>query len=59
MTARRQAQDIAASLKRREVPQAEHDELLSLLARMRSDIVEVDSDTTGTPLPDAFRPATE
>jgi len=40
-----------------DVPQAEQDELLALLAPMRNDIVEVESQETGTPLPDAYRPA--
>jgi hemoglobin len=40
-----------------DVPQAEQDELLALLAPMRDEIVEVESQKTGTPLPDAYKPA--
>jgi hypothetical protein len=39
------------------VPKPEQDELLAFLAPMRDDIVEVESPKTGTPLPDAYRPA--
>ncbi len=52
-----QVEILAASLNHFDVPQAEQDELLALLAPMRNDIVEVESQETGTPLPDAYRPA--
>ena len=39
------------------VPKAEQEQLLGLLAPMKDDIVEVDSTETGTPLPDAYQPA--
>jgi hemoglobin len=35
----------------------EQDELLNILAPLREEIVEVDSDQTGTPLPSEFTPA--
>src|SRR5919109_450804 len=44
-------EDLVASLKEFEVPQAEQDELIGLLAPMRSDIVEIETPETGTPLP--------
>jgi hemoglobin len=50
-------EDLVATLGQFQVPQAEQDELLSLLAPMRGDIVEVESPGTGTPLPDAYQPA--
>lgn len=36
------------------VPQAEQEELLAMLAPMRSDIVEIESPETGTPLPAGY-----
>jgi hemoglobin len=50
-------EDLVATLTQFQVPQAEQDELLGLLAPMRGDIVEVESPDTGTPLPDTYQPA--
>jgi hemoglobin len=50
-------EDFVATLDDFNVGKAEQDELLSDLAPMRGDIVEVNSDQTGTPLPSAFKPA--
>jgi hemoglobin len=50
-------EDLVATLDRFDVPKAEQDELLGLLAPMRGDIVEVESSETGTPLPDTYEPA--
>jgi hemoglobin len=50
-------EDLLATLDEFDVPKAEQDELLGLLAPMRDDIVEVESPETGKPLPDAYRPA--
>ena len=47
--------DLVATLDRFSVPQAEKNELLAALAPMRGDIVEVESSTTGTPLPDGYK----
>ena len=49
--------DLVATLDRFSVPQAEKNELLSALAPMRGDIVEDESSTTGTPLPDGYKNA--
>jgi hemoglobin len=49
--------DLVATLDRFSVPAAEKNELLGALAPMRSDIVEVESSATGTPLPDGYRNA--
>jgi hemoglobin len=49
--------DLVATLDRFSVPQAEKNELLAALAPMRGDIVEVESSTTGTPLPDGYKNA--
>jgi len=51
-----QVEVLVVSLNHFDVPPAEQDELLGLLAPMRGDIVEVESEATGTPLPDAFEP---
>ena len=51
-----QVEVLVASLNHFDVPPAEQDELLGLLAPMRADIIEVESGETGTPLPDAFVP---
>jgi hypothetical protein len=40
-----------------DVPKAEQDEVLGLLALMREKIVDVESAKTGTPLPDTHRTA--
>ena len=50
-------EDFVATLNDFKVAKAEQDELLSDLAPMRVDIVEVDSPEVGTPLPSAFNPA--
>jgi hemoglobin len=50
-------EDFVATLNDFNVGKAEQDELLSDLAPLRDDIVEVDSPDTGTPLPAAFTPA--
>lgn len=50
-------EDLVATLGQFQVPQAEQDELLSLLGPMRGDIVEAESPETGTPLPDAYQSA--
>jgi hemoglobin len=39
------------------VPQAEQQELLGILGPLRADIVEVESPTTGTPIPDSYKAA--
>ncbi len=52
-----QVEVLVASLNHFDIPQAEQDELLALLAPMREDIVEVESQETATPLPDAYKPA--
>lgn len=49
--------DLVATLDRFSVPEAEKNELLSALAPMRGDIVEVESSATGTPLPDGYKNA--
>jgi hemoglobin len=50
-------EDFVATLNDFEFGKAERDELLSDLAPMRGDIVEVDSPEVGTALPSAFNPA--
>ena len=50
-------EDVVAVLNDFKVGKAEQDELLSLLAPLRGEIVEVDSDQVGTPLPSAFMAA--
>jgi len=50
-------EDFVATLNDFKVGKAEQDELLSDLAPMRADIVEVDSPQVGTPLPSTFNPA--
>ncbi len=49
--------DLVATLDQFGVGEAEKAELLSVLGPLRGDIVEVESDATGTPLPDAYRNA--
>ena len=49
--------DLVATLDHFNVPVVEKNELLGALAPMRSDIVEVESAMTGTPIPDAYRNA--
>ena len=50
-------EDVVAVLDDFKVGKAEQDELLNVLAPLRGEIVEVDSDQTGTPLPSEFTPA--
>jgi hemoglobin len=50
-------EDVVAVLNDFKVGKPEQDELLNLLAPLRGEIVEVDSDQTGTPLPSEFEPA--
>lgn len=50
-------QDLTTTLNEFNVPQAEQEELLGLLAPLRADIVEVESPATGTPLPDEYKAA--
>ncbi len=52
-----QVELVVAALDNFNVPKAEQDELLALLAPMRADIVEVESAETGTPLPDTYQNA--
>ena len=49
--------NLVATLDQFGVGAAEKDELLSALAPMRDDIVEVESSETGTPLPGSYRNA--
>jgi len=50
-------EDLVTTLKAFNVPQAEQDELLAALGTMKGDVVEVQSQATGTPLPGSFVPA--
>jgi hemoglobin len=49
--------DLVATLDQFTVPAAEQQELLGILGPLRSDIVEVESPTTGTALPDSYKAA--
>lgn len=49
--------DLVATLNRFNVPDAEQQELLGILGPLRSDIVEVESPATGTPLPASYESA--
>ena len=49
-------EDLVGALDKFNVPAAEKNELLGLLGPMKSDIVEVNSQATGTPLPKKFKP---
>ena len=49
--------DLVATLDKFSVPEAEKNELLSVLGPLRSDIVEVETSATGTPLPDEYKNA--
>ena len=49
--------DLVATLNRFGVPDAAQAELLGILGPLRSDIVEVESSATGTPLPDTYQTA--
>jgi len=48
-------EDLGASMDRFQVGSEEQHEVLDLLSGMRSDVVEVKSDSTGTPLPAGFK----
>jgi hemoglobin len=50
-------EDLVATLNKFGVGKAEQDELLGILGPLKSDIVEVESNATGTPLPDAYQAA--
>lgn len=50
-------EDLVATLNSFNVPAAEQQELLGILGPLRSDIVEVESPATGTPLPDTYQTA--
>jgi len=50
-------EDLVLTLGEFDVPRAEQQDLLGLLAPMRGDIVEVESPETGTPLPRTYESA--
>jgi len=50
-------EDLVATLNKFGVGKAEQDELLGILGPLKSEIVEIDSSKTGTPLPQGYRPA--
>jgi hemoglobin len=50
-------EDLVATLNGFAVPKAEQDELLGILGPLKTEIVEVESNATATPLPDAYRAA--
>jgi hemoglobin len=50
-------EDLVATLNSFKVPQREQDDLLGILGPLKTEIVEVESSRTGTPLPDAFKAA--
>lgn len=50
-------EDLVATLDKFQVPAAEKDELLGILGPLKSQIVEVNSQATGTPLPAEFKAA--
>ena len=49
--------DLVATLNRFNVPDTEQQDLLGILGPLRSDIVEIESPATGTPLPHSYRAA--
>jgi hemoglobin len=49
--------DLVKTLNHFKVSGGEQSELLAILGPLKSEIVEVDSNEVGTPLPDAFEPA--
>jgi hemoglobin len=49
--------DLVAALNHFKVGKIEQDELLGVLGPLKPEIVEVDSDQVGTPLPPAYQPA--
>jgi hemoglobin len=50
-------EDLVATLNKFGVGKAEQDALLGILGPLKSEIVEVDSTATGTPLPDSYEAA--
>jgi hemoglobin len=50
-------EDLVATLTKFDVGKREQDELLGILGPLKSDIVEVVSTATGTPLPDSYESA--
>jgi hemoglobin len=50
-------EDLVKALDKFNVPEAEKTELLGILGSLKGQIVEVNSQETGTPLPDNFKPA--
>lgn len=50
-------ENLVATLNKFGVGKAEQDELLGILGPLKSDIVEVESSATGTPLPDTYEAA--
>ncbi|MDQ6721667.1 MAG: group 1 truncated hemoglobin [Candidatus Dormibacteraeota bacterium] len=50
-------EDLVGTLNHFNVPQAEQNELIGALAPMKADIVEVESDATGTPMPASYQTA--
>jgi hemoglobin len=50
-------EDLVATLNKFGVGKTEQDELLGILGPLKSDIVELDSSKTGTPLPQGYQPA--
>ena len=50
-------EDLVASLDKFGVSEGDKTKLLGILGPLREDIVEIESPTTGTPLPDAYEPA--
>jgi hemoglobin len=49
-------EDLVGALDKFNVPQKEKDELIGALAPMKAQIVEVESNATGTPLPKKYKP---
>jgi hemoglobin len=49
--------DLVATLDQFSVPRTEQSELLGILGSLRSDIVEIESNETGTPLPSSYEAA--
>ena len=50
-------EDLVKALDKFNVPAREKNELLAILGGLKKDIVEVQGQATGTPLPDKFKPA--
>jgi hemoglobin len=50
-------EDLVATLNKFNVGKAEQEELLGILGPLKSDIVEVESTATGTPLPNSYEAA--